>query len=68
MQKGVCKITDFNFSSILDNLNVDNIGDNVDCADNFRAPETLNLVTDDKTEEENNKKKIIILMQLGENL
>ena len=29
-----CKITDFNFSSILENLDRDNIG-NGDCADNF---------------------------------
>ena len=55
-KKGVCKITDFNFSSILDNLNEDNIGDNVDCADNFRAPETLKIVTDNN-KEENNKKE-----------
>ena len=55
-KKGVCKITDFNFSSILENLNVDNIGDNVDCADNFRAPETLTLF-EDKNTEENNKKE-----------
>ena len=40
-KKGICKITDFNFSSILDNLNVDNIGQNSDSADNFKAPETL---------------------------
>jgi [calcium/calmodulin-dependent protein kinase] kinase len=56
-KKGVCKITDFNFSSILDNLNVDNIGDNVDCADNFRAPETLKIVTDNNKEEKNKKEE-----------
>ena len=51
-KKGVCKITDFNFSSILDNLNVDNIGDNVDCADNFRAPETLTSIKDDDNDKD----------------
>jgi len=55
-KKGVCKITDFNFSSILDNLNIDNIGDNVDCADNFRAPETLTSIfnNDDGEQNKNN--------------
>ena len=42
-KKKICKITDFNFSSILDNLNEDNIGSNGDSVDNFRAPETINL-------------------------
>ena len=49
-KKGICKITDFNFSSILDNLNVDNIGQNVDCADNFRAPETIVSDKDNNSE------------------
>ena len=53
-KKGVCKITDFNFSSILDNLNIDNIGENVDCADNFRAPETLTSIVNDDEQNENN--------------
>ena len=39
----ICKITDFNFSSILENLNEDNIGTNGESADNFRAPETIHL-------------------------
>jgi serine/threonine protein kinase len=51
-KKGVCKITDFNFSSILDNLNIDNIGDNVDSADNFRAPETLTSINNDDNDNE----------------
>ena len=42
-RKKVCKITDFNFSSILENLNEDNIGTNGESADNFRAPETIHL-------------------------
>ena len=42
-KKKICKITDFNFSSILDNLNEDNIGSNGDSVDYFRAPETINL-------------------------
>jgi len=53
-KKGVCKITDFNFSSILDNLNIDNIGENVDCADNFRAPETLTSIVNGDEQNENN--------------
>ena len=52
-KKGVCKVTDFNFSSILDNLNIDNIGDNVDCADNFRAPETLASINNDDNDNDN---------------
>ena len=47
-----CKITDFNFSSILENLDRDNIG-NGDCADNFRAPETIkNLENNDSENKE----------------
>ena len=58
-KKGICKITDFNFSSILDNLNVDNI-QNSDSADNFKAPETLivkNENGDENEEEKENKDK-----------
>ena len=57
-KKGICKITDFNFSSILENLNVDNIGQNTDCADNFKAPETLETLEDNglNNNEENNEK------------
>ena len=50
-KKKICKITDFNFSSILDNLNEDNIGDNGDIADNFRAPETIHFPDPDEDEE-----------------
>ena len=70
-KKGICKITDFNFSSILDNLNVDNIGQNSDSADNFKAPETLvdknengdenteeKEKLDKKTDKDNDEKKI----------
>ena len=58
-KKGICKITDFNFSSILENLNVDNIGQNVDCADNFKAPETLETLEDENnnSNEKNEKEK-----------
>ena len=55
-KKGICKITDFNFSSILENLNVDNIGQNVDCADHFKAPETLETLEDEDNNNEKNKK------------
>ena len=59
-KKGICKITDFNFSSILDNLNVDNIGQNSDSADNFKAPETLVDKKEnwDENEEEKEDKKL----------
>ena len=53
-KKKICKITDFNFSSILDNLNEDNIGSNGDTNDNFRAPETINLNDNDN---DNNKNR-----------
>ena len=56
-KKGICKITDFNFSSILDNLNVDNIGKNVDSADNFMAPETIMDLDDENDEDENKENK-----------
>ena len=58
-KKGICKITDFNFSSILDNLNVDNI-QNSDSADNFKAPETLEIKNengDENGEENENEDK-----------
>ena len=53
LSKKGCKLTDFNFSSILDNLNIDNIGQNADSADHFKAPETL--VDLNENEETNNK-------------
>ena len=52
-KKKICKITDFNFSSILDNLNEDNIGSNGDTNDNFRAPETINLNDNDNDNNQN---------------
>ena len=45
-RKKICKITDFNFSSILENLNEDNIGSNGDSADHFKAPETIHFNDD----------------------
>ena len=60
-KKGICKITDFNFSSILDNLNNDNIRKNVDSADNFKAPETIfdqnELENNDNDNNDNNDNK-----------
>jgi [calcium/calmodulin-dependent protein kinase] kinase len=53
LSKKGCKLTDFNFSSILDNLNIDNIGQNADSADHFKAPETL--LDLNENEETNNK-------------
>ena len=38
-----CKIIDFNFSSVLENRWVDNVGKKVDCNDYFRPAETCNL-------------------------
>ena len=49
-KNNVCKITDFNFSSILENLDEDNIGSNGQSADNFRAPETLHINGEDNAE------------------
>lgn len=42
-----CKIIDFNFSSILENRWVDNVGQNVDCNDYFRPAEICDLDDDD---------------------
>jgi len=56
-KKGICKITDFNFSSILDNLNVDNIGQSTDSADNFKAPETLVGGGENENENKENNKR-----------
>ena len=55
-KKGICKITDFNFSSILDNLNVDDIGKDVDSADNFKAPETIYDINEVDKEDSNDQK------------
>ena len=38
-----CKIIDFNFSSVLENRWVDNVGKKVDCNDYFRPAEICNL-------------------------
>ena len=42
-KNNVCKITDFNVSSILTNLDDDKIGKKVCSADHFRPPEACNL-------------------------
>ena len=42
-----CKIIDFNFSSILENCWVDNVGKNVDCDDYFRPAEACDLNDDE---------------------
>ena len=42
-----CKIIDFNFSSILENCWIDNVGKNVDCEDYFRPAEACDLNDDE---------------------
>ena len=54
-----CKITDFNVSSILENLDDDNIGRKICSADHFRPPEGCDLSmkkNNDYDEKDNNKK------------
>ena len=63
-RKKVCKITDFNFSSILENLNEDNIGSNGDNADHFRAPETIHL-DDEGTEAQEYQGKPLDIWAFG---
>ena len=63
-ENNICKITDFNFSSILENLNEDNIGSNGDSADHFRAPETIHL-DDEDTEYPNYQGKPLDIWALG---
>ena len=50
-KKKICKITDFNFSSILENLSEDKIQNTGESSTNFRAPETINLNPDEKPKE-----------------
>lgn len=50
-KKKICKITDFNFSAILDNLSEDKIESTGESSTNFRAPETINLNPDEKPKE-----------------
>jgi len=64
-KKKICKITDFNFSSILDNLNKDNIGSNGDTNDNFRAPETINLNDNDNNQNREYQGKPLDIWALG---
>ena len=63
-RKKVCKITDFNFSSILENLNEDNIGSNGDNADHFKAPETIHL-DDEGTEVQEYQGKSLDIWAFG---
>ena len=64
-KKKICKITDFNFSSILDNLDEDNIGSNGDTNDNFRAPETINLNDNDNNQNREYQGKPLDIWALG---
>ena len=50
-KNGTCKLTDFNFSSILENLSEDDIGQNVDCANHFRSPETISSIEENTKED-----------------
>ena len=47
----VCKITDFNVSSILSDLKNDKIGDKICSADHFRPPEACDIFGNNKEEE-----------------
>jgi len=49
----VCKITDFNVSTILDNIKDDNIGKKICSADHFRPPEACATILESDNEEEN---------------
>ena len=49
-----CKITDFNVSSILTNLDDDKIGKKVCSADHFRPPEACNFLNKEENENEIN--------------
>ena len=53
-----CKITDFNVSSILEDLNDDNIGRKICTADHFRPPEGCQLTKDDNGEEEKKENQV----------
>ena len=49
----ICKITDFNVSTILDNLKDDNVDNKIQTADHFRPPESCNMFSDDEIKDEN---------------
>ena len=51
----VCKITDFNVSTILENLREDNIGKKICSADHFRPPEGCSALFDEDKSDENSK-------------
>ena len=51
-KNNVCKITDFNVSSILENIDDDNIGRKICSADHFRPPEGCELLNKDENENE----------------
>ena len=53
----ICKITDFNVSTILENLKDDNIGKKISTADHFRPPESCYMFLDEGKNEENEKEK-----------
>ena len=50
----ICKITDFNVSTILDNLKDDNIGKKIQIADHFRPPESCYMFLNEEKIKENN--------------
>ncbi len=53
-----CKITDFNVSTILENLKDDKIGAKICSADHFRPPEACNFNNNDEEQKDNiNKEK-----------
>ena len=53
-----CKITDFNVSTILENLNDDKIGAKICSADHFRPPEACNIFPNDEQKDNiNNEEK-----------
>ena len=47
-KENICKITDFNVSAILENINDDNIGSKICSADHFRPPESCNMHKEDE--------------------
>ena len=69
-----CKITDFNVSTILENLKDDKIGAKICSADHFRPPEACNInnaeeqkdnINNEKKEEEDYRGKPIDIWALG---
>ena len=52
-----CKITDFNVSTILENLKDDKIGAKICSADHFRPPEACNFNNDEEQKDNINKEK-----------